>query len=112
MVDRLVHLSKQSLNFLPCDHEVLIHHFFEICPLLIGRIQILADNVPYLLESQDVMSPLIFLMVTYASLNLANGGLVGTGKTTTHLHYSVFMDRAEEFLVLGMSEQHLKLNLL
>lgn len=112
MVDRLVHLSKQSLNFLPCDHEVFIHHFFEICPLLIGRIQVLTDNVPYLFKCQDVMSPLIFLMVTYASLNLANGGLVGTGKTTTHLHYSVFVDRAEKFLVLGMSEQHLKLNLL
>lgn len=112
MVDRLVYLSKKSLDFLPCDHEVLIHHFFEICPLLIGGIQVLTDDVPYLLEGQDVMGPLIFLMVAYAPLDLTNGGLVGTGKATTHLHYSVFMDGAEEFLVLGMSEQHLKLNLL
>lgn len=58
------------------------------------------------------MRPLIFLMVAYAALDLANGGLVGTGKAAAHLHHSVFVDRAEELLVLGVSEQHLKLNLL
>ena len=66
--------------------------------------------MPNLFERQDVMSPLIFLMVADAALDLANGGLIGTGQATAHLHHSVLVDSAEELLVLGMPEQHLKLN--
>ena len=103
MVDGLIDLGEQSLHFLSCDHEVFIHHLFEISSLLVGRVQVLAHNVPNLLKCQDVMSSLVFLVMANASLHLANSGLVGTCQATAHLHHSVFVDGAEEFLVLGVS---------
>lgn len=48
-------------------------------------------------------------MVTNASLYLTNSCLVRTGQATSHLHSPVFVDSAEQLLVFGMSEQHLKL---
>ena len=110
-VDRIVYLSEQSLHFFPSNHEILVHHFLQISPLLYIRICIESDNMPDLLQSEHIMHSIIFLVKSNTSLSLANSGLMATGEAGSQLYNFILMNIAQSFLISGMPFHHFWLSL-
>ena len=99
LIDGVIDLSEQLLNFLPRHNEVLMDHLLEIGPLFDVRISIQTNDVSDLLQSYDIMHPFVLLMKTDAPLGLANGGFVAAGETGTQLDHLGLVDVAEMLLV-------------
>lgn len=49
VVNRLVHLCKQPLDFFTSNREVLVHHLFKVSSFFDAGVDILGDDVTYLL---------------------------------------------------------------
>lgn len=110
LIDKIIYLGKKSLDLLAGICEILIHHFFKIGSFLSSRVNVLGNNMPYLLQCQNIMRSLILLMESNASFCFANSSFVRTGEAASQLHYFDIVNIAKSFFIFGMSKQHVNYN--
>lgn len=102
LVNRLVYLSEESFYFLSRHCEILMDHLFKIGSFLDIRVDILRNNVPYLLDSQHSMRSFVLFMKTDASFGLADASLVGAGEARAHLNGRYVMNVAYDSFIFGV----------
>ena len=110
LINKIIYFGKKSLDFFTGICKVLIHHFFKIGSFLSGRVNVLRNNMPYLLQCKNIMRSLILLMESNASFCFANSSFVRAGETASQLYDFDIVNIAKSFFIFGMSKQHANYN--